>query len=112
MKKNSVKIICSSSNQNLLLKFYSNILHQLINLKILTKISFKLTPKIKLFINKISLLKSPHVNKKAWTQYKQTIFMKSINIFFNNLDKTLYLDFFKTLIKKVPTHINLKITIF
>jgi len=96
----------------LLLKFYYNLINQIINKTILTQLSFKTTPLYNVMLNKISLLKSPHVNKKAWTQYKQTLYIKQIKVNFIKTNLNLYLSFFKNLINTIPNNINFKITNF
>lgn len=80
MKKNFLKITMKSldSNINNYLKF---ILKTIIKLKIPSK-HFSLPNKTK----KITLLKSPHVNKKAREQFETCIFKKVIII---NIEKKI-----------------------
>ena len=95
-----------------LIYFYKNILKLLI--KNLNKNNYKFNKQY-LFtknLNKISLLKSPHVNKKAWSQYYKINYQQSLQLkflkqdFIKNNNLFDFLKNFKTSEIKILIHIN------
>lgn len=97
-------IIWSKNNQSL--KFFILFLNKINQPKINLSINYK---KLKTLIKKISLLKSPHVNKKAQKHFEYRIFTKKINIYlcYNNIKFLIFLKKIKTqLFPEIKIKIN------
>ena len=108
----NIKITYSSTNlnelnylTNLIKLCYSNIIYK--NKTISLK-NIKSLNKIKKNTQSLSILKSPHVNKTAWHQFKKTTFKQIISLkHLNYLQLQLFIKFIYTY---KPSNINLTIT--
>lgn len=106
MKKHIIKLELKSLDKKILDFFTKYLLIFLKNLN-LSYISIFFLPKKK---NRISILKSPHVNKKAIEQFQFTIFKSLLKIKSNNLSNLLLM--LKYLVKNKFPFFKIKVSVF